>query len=114
MKNELENRISIGVRCYLDLEREVLVKNALYCALSRIEFRLLHKLAVNFGKVVTTKELIDYGWLTGSYVNPHELHVYISRLRKKLQDKTGDQMFVINVHGVGYMLNQTNNNILNE
>lgn len=104
-KNELLNdkqSIILGDDCSLDIGRQLLVKAGLSCALSRIEFRLLHRLAMQLGRIVYIDELISYAWMiSSSYVDRHELHVFMNRLRRKLGD--GSKCLSC-VRNVGYVL----------
>lgn len=100
MGKPFENVIFLRDYCYVDFEREVFVNRNLPCALSRIETSLLTCLVLKFGHIVTYDELITYVTQT---ITANELHVHMSRIRKKIEDKsTPDNL--ISVRGVGYIL----------
>jgi two-component system, OmpR family, response regulator QseB len=67
--------------------------------LSRREFKLLHKLLENIGRVLSRDQLAQslYGW--GDDVDSNALEVHIHNIRKKL----GSDL-IRTVRGVGYMI----------
>ncbi|MEA4901025.1 winged helix-turn-helix domain-containing protein [Desulfitobacterium sp.] len=101
--NRREN-IPLGRNCYLDAEREILVKNNLPIALSRIQFRILYYLAQHMGQPVTDKELINYAWGTDSFVSRNDLYVCINRLRQRLEDNPKKPNSLLSLRGKGYVL----------
>ncbi|WP_374021025.1 helix-turn-helix domain-containing protein [Paenibacillus thiaminolyticus] len=56
-------------------------------SLSRVEFRLLYLMVINQGQVVPFQKLKNYACKIAFTVAQHELYVYISRFRKKLDDE---------------------------
>ena len=52
--------------------------------LPRTEFLMLSRLARSPERIVTAQELWEYAWGTDKPVNMESLHVYIYRLRNKL------------------------------
>ncbi|MEK7281668.1 MAG: response regulator transcription factor [Chloroflexota bacterium] len=72
--------------------------------LSPTEYRVLHYLVLNAGKVVTQDELLEKIWGIG-YRGEHEvLRVTIWRLRQKLEEDPTHPRFIATVPGVGYLL----------
>ncbi|BFH11494.1 hypothetical protein J6TS7_35940 [Paenibacillus dendritiformis] len=92
--------IQLNDKMCLDIEHEVLLKCGVIISLSRVEFRLLYLLAINQGQVVPFQELKNYAWKMSFTVTQHELYVYISRIRKKLDDEN----HIICIRNAGYML----------
>lgn len=86
----------------VDLEmRRVTYKNA-PLRLSSKEFKLLGKLVINHGNVVSSKELLLHVWGPG-YENALDcLNVYIHHLRQKLADGECDHEYIHTEWGVGY------------
>ncbi len=73
-------------------------------SLSPTEYRLLQCLAVNAGRVVVQKELLEQVW-GPEYRETYEgLRVYIWRLRQKIEESTEHPIYIITKPGVGYML----------
>lgn len=70
--------------------------------LSPTEFRLLHFLAVNSGRVMSKGQIVDSVWeydFDGTY---GIVETYVSYLRKKLSDETG--ALIQTVRGIGYVI----------
>lgn len=70
--------------------------------LSKKEFFLLELLILNSGQIVTRENIIDYVWDKRDYVASNTIDVYMSRLRKKLDESSE----LIQTHPcLGYQLN---------
>jgi two-component system KDP operon response regulator KdpE len=66
------------------------------------EFSLLQELANNMGKVLTYSYLLEHVW-GPRYKNEKEyLHVFIGRLRRKLEPDHANPLYIINISGFGY------------
>jgi DNA-binding response OmpR family regulator len=104
MSIENKQPILLGNRCYLDVEKETLVKENLPIALSRIQFRLLYYLAQNMGQPVSDLQLISYAWGTEAFVSRNDLYVYINRLRQRLEDNPKKPECLMSLRGRGYVL----------
>lgn len=71
--------------------------------LSKNEYRILHTLLENKGKVVSREKLMERLWETDSFVDENTLTVNVNRLRKKL-DSAGLTGFIKTRFGVGYLV----------
>lgn len=71
--------------------------------LSKNEYRILHTLLENKGKVVSREKLMERLWETDSFVDENTLTVNVNRLRKKL-DAAGLPGFITTRFGVGYLV----------
>jgi two-component system, OmpR family, response regulator len=71
--------------------------------LTPTEFRLLAALAARPGQTVRRTELIATGWPAGAIVHSNTLDVYITRIRRKLEE-VGAPCLLTTAHGVGYAL----------
>ncbi len=71
--------------------------------LSKNEYRILHTLLENKGKVVSREKLMERLWETDSFVDENTLTVNVNRLRKKL-DSAGLTGFITTRFGVGYLV----------
>ena len=88
---------------FIDAENHsVLVKGA-RIKLSRVEFRLLTYLAHNAGKVLTSNQILSAVWGDEYRGNMEYVHIYISRLRRKLEENTKSPRYFLTIHGVGYV-----------
>lgn len=70
--------------------------------LSALEFRLLHHMALNPGRVFSREQLLDSVWGNDRSVTPRSVDVYIRRIREKIEPKPEQPAYVQTVHGVGY------------
>lgn len=99
--------------CYLDQARRELVGRHGRKPLSRLEYRILQRLVHAEGEAVSKDELIESAYpseVVYQGVTDQSLAQVITRLRRKMNLLTpsGSQMLK-NVHGIGYMLHDTNN-----
>jgi DNA-binding response OmpR family regulator len=73
-------------------------------SLTRTEFRLLEYLFQNAGKVLTYGQILDRVW-DGDHGRAHSaVHVYISRLRRKMERNPRRPDYLMSEYGVGYRL----------
>lgn len=73
-------------------------------SLSPTEYRLLHCLAVNAGRVVVQEELLQEVWGPEYRERYEGLRVYIRRLRQKTEKDPEHPVHILTRPGVGYML----------
>lgn len=71
--------------------------------LSKNEFRILHVLMENKGKVVSRERLIEQLWESDSFIDENTLTVNVGRLRKRLES-AGLTNFIATRFGVGYII----------
>jgi len=94
------NNLRIDYACH-----EVRVDGA-KVKLTPMEYRLLHSMARNVGKVIPHSVLAEKVW-GGNYVNSNDyLRVYIQRLRGKLRDDPQNSKLIVSERGVGYKLSK--------
>jgi len=87
----------------IDIERhEVLIHNR-RIKLTPIEFRLLAYLARNAGKLLTFEKLLINVWGNEYLGSMEHVHVYISHLRRKVEEDAKHPRYIITVHGMGYI-----------
>ena len=70
--------------------------------LSPTEYKLLHYLMVNAGRVLTREQIIDRVWSFGFGGDPSIVDTYISYIRRKV-DASGPKL-IHTVRGVGFTL----------
>ncbi len=88
---------------YIDFaRREVFLLNK-PIELTRIEYDLLHTLAINENQVLTHKQLLDKVWGPEYQAETQYLWVNVSRLRKKLEPTTDSPRYIQTQQGVGYV-----------
>jgi two-component system KDP operon response regulator KdpE len=88
----------------LDLSQRLVELNGERIKLTPTEYDLLRILAINAGKVVTQRQLLQQVW--GSQYNEqpdsHYLRVYIGHLRKKLEENSTQPKWIVTEPGIGY------------
>ncbi|MFW6174481.1 MAG: winged helix-turn-helix domain-containing protein [Chloroflexota bacterium] len=84
-------------RAYLDGER---------LRLSPTEYRVLHSLASEAGRVVSYSDILRHAWGKYSSADTHCVKVYANRLRRKLRSQAGEDLgcAIETVRGFGYRL----------
>jgi two-component system KDP operon response regulator KdpE len=83
--------------------REVTVKGE-KIHLTPTEYNLLCLLAKNAGKVVTTQQIMREIWGPGLSGETGYLRVYVTTLRKKIEEHPDEPVLLINEPGIGYRL----------
>lgn len=89
----------------LDTEGHQVTRGGKPVRLSPTEFRLLHFLMANAGRVVTKAQILSGVWRYDFGGDPSIVDTYISYLRRKLD--TTEPKRIRTVHGVGYVLRRT-------
>ena len=72
--------------------------------LTPTEFKIVHLLMENAGKVVPTKELFEKVWGEDYLDSNNTVMVHIRRIREKLKEKPRNPKFIKTVWGVGYKI----------
>jgi two-component system alkaline phosphatase synthesis response regulator PhoP len=83
----------------IDLDKFIVTVSGKTKILPRKEFKLLHFLAENPGKVFTRDDLLKSVWGEDVYVVPRTVDVHIRKIREKLGESAG---LIETVKGVGY------------
>jgi DNA-binding response OmpR family regulator len=97
------NRLSVG-DIALDVQSHEVTKGGKQIELTRIEFRLLHMLALNEGRVVPYSRLVEYAWGYFNEASSALLKSHVTHIRKKLQMPAKGDGAIKAVIGVGYSL----------
>jgi DNA-binding response OmpR family regulator len=87
----------------IDVQRHEVSVRDKRIKLTPVEFRLLVFLARNAGKVLTFEQIISSVWGAEYKGSTDYVHVYISHLRKKLEENTKTPRYILTLHGVGYI-----------
>ena len=85
-----------------DVRRQLLLHEGAEQELSHRETELLHRLCQNRNSVVDMQGILLDLWGDDSFFNQRSLHVFITKLRRKLSQD--GRIRIINVRGVGYKL----------
>jgi len=86
----------------VDAEGHQVLRAGTPVRLSPTEFRLLHYLALNAGRVVSKAQILDQVWQYDFAGDSSIVDTYISYLRRKLE--AAGPRLIHTVHGVGYVL----------
>jgi two-component system KDP operon response regulator KdpE len=73
--------------------------------LTPTEYALLQELVLNAGKVLTHAHLLNKVWGLEYREEKEYLHVFIPRLRAKLEPDLTNPKYIMTVPGVGYQFN---------
>ncbi|MFY9399616.1 MAG: response regulator transcription factor [Desulfomonilia bacterium] len=93
--------LELGDLLTIDPDRfEVKVRGE-YTALTAVEFRILHLLAANQGRVFSREKILDHLWGNEKAVLDRTVDVHIKNLRDKLGEAG---RLITNIRGVGYKL----------
>jgi two-component system, OmpR family, KDP operon response regulator KdpE len=88
----------------LDLEKRLVTVGGRRVQLTPNEFDLLRVLAQNEGKLMTHPAILREVWGPAYSTESHYLHVYISQLRRKLEDDPARPRYLLTEAGAGYRL----------
>lgn len=87
----------------IDIERHEVLIHGKRVKLTPIEFRLLVFLARNAGKLLTFEKILTNVWGSEYLGTMEHVHVYISNLRKKVEEDAKKPRYIVTVHGMGYL-----------
>jgi two-component system, OmpR family, response regulator len=99
---QTESARLISGELVLDQEAHRVWRGEHEVSLSPTEFRLLRYLMLNRDRVVSRQQILDHVWDYDFYGEPTAVETYISYLRRKLDDRSGQ--LIRTVRGVGYSL----------
>ena len=88
----------------VDLEKQAATLRGKRLRLTPIEFRLLAYLARNEGRLLTHAAILRAVWGNAYQAESHYLHVYVSQLRRKIEDDPARPQYLLTEPGAGYRL----------
>ena len=86
----------------VDLSRRLVSKSGHLVKLTAREYALLRLFIVHRGKVLTHRLVLAELWGPKAEEQTHYLHVYMTRLRQKLEDEPDSPKFFQTEPGIGY------------
>lgn len=86
----------------LDMERRLLTSAGKEVHLTPTEWDLVKLFTLHPDKVLTDRMITDAVWGASYPAQSHSLHVYVARLRKKLESAPGTRRHILTEPGVGY------------
>jgi two-component system KDP operon response regulator KdpE len=88
----------------VDFDRHQVTVDGAPIAVTRIEFDLLSLFVRNEGKLLTHRAILREVWGPAYQIESHYLHVYISKLRGKIEADPRHPQYLITEPGAGYRL----------
>jgi two-component system KDP operon response regulator KdpE len=88
----------------VDLARRQVTRSGAEVHLTPIEYRLLALLLANAGRVITHRQLLREVWGPSHAEDTHYLRVYMTGLRRKLEENPTQPRHIRTESGVGYRL----------
>jgi two-component system KDP operon response regulator KdpE len=88
----------------VDLEKRTVTVAGKPVQLTPHEFDMLRLLAQNEGKLLTHRTILREVWGPAYQVESHYLHVYVSQLRRKLEEEPARPRYLLTEPGAGYRL----------
>ena len=88
----------------IDLEKRAVRRNGELVQLTPHEFGLLRLFATNEGKLLTHRTILREVWGAAYQTESHYLHVYVSQLRRKIEDDPTRPRYLLTETGAGYRL----------
>jgi two-component system KDP operon response regulator KdpE len=88
----------------IDLDKRLVTVGGRRVQLTPNEFELLRVLAQNEGKLMTHPAILREVWGPAYGTESHYLHVYVSQLRRKLEDDPSRPRYLLTEPGAGYRL----------
>jgi DNA-binding response OmpR family regulator len=87
----------------IDIERHEVLIDRKRVKLTPIEFRLLAYLARNGGKLLSFDRILANVWGDQYQGSMDYVHVYVSHLRRKIEQDVRNPRYILTVHGEGYI-----------
>jgi len=88
----------------VDLEKRSVTMAGRPVHLTPHEYELLRSLAVNEGKLMTQRALLNEVWGPGYANESNLLHVNVSQLRRKIEPERARPRYLLTEPGAGYRL----------
>ena len=90
----------------LDLRTRTLRRAGEEIRLTPLEFKMVHYLMLNRGRVLTNSSIVEQVWGFSGAGNEDLVKVHVHRLRQKLERDPQNPEYVRTVPGVGYILKE--------
>jgi DNA-binding response OmpR family regulator len=87
----------------IDVEKHEVLIHRKRIKLTPVEFRLLAYLARNAGKLLTFEKILLNVWGNEYLGSMEHVHVYVSHLRRKIEEDAKRPRYIITIHGMGYI-----------
>jgi two-component system KDP operon response regulator KdpE len=88
----------------VDLDKQSVTVDGRAVHLTPHEYRILRLLALNPGKLLTHRAILQEVWGPAYGAESNYLHVYVSQLRRKLEPDPAQPQYLVTEPGAGYRL----------
>jgi two-component system KDP operon response regulator KdpE len=88
----------------VDLDKQSVTVDGRAVHLTPHEYRILRLLALNPGKLLTHRAILQEVWGPAYGAESNYLHVYVSQLRRKLEPDPSRPQYIVTEPGAGYRL----------
>jgi len=102
LADDVETRVSVSGFHLDPVEHNVILPGGAVVPLTTIEFKLLHCLMRNAGRVVTPGFLLDAAWGYDYEGESNQIAVYVRRLRSKIEKDPNNPRSIVTVRRLGY------------
>jgi DNA-binding response OmpR family regulator len=99
---DTQSRLTVGEITLEPVNNRIVLAGGRKAALTPIEFRLLHCLMRNAGRILSHDVLMSSVWGYEYEGYSNQIAVYIRRLRMKIEEDPDHPKFLTTVRGVGY------------
>lgn len=89
-------------RLLVDLDQKRVLVDGEPIKLTKTEFKVFNYLVQNAGRVLTFEQILEHVWGWEYQDSIEYVHVYVSRLRQKLEKDPKDPRYLITEYGIGY------------
>lgn len=94
----------------IDYERRRILIDKEEIKLTQTEYNIVELLSVYAGRVLTYSEMIKKIWGYSDEGSIKKLQVNMANIRKKFGERPGEYRYILNELGVGYRMNESNDN----
>ena len=94
----------------IDVQRHQVIRHGERVRLTPTEFKLLERLMLQSGQVVTHRQLLADVWGAEFVEHTHYLRLYMAQLRNKLEEVPAQPKLLITEPGIGYRLSEAEPN----
>lgn len=86
----------------IDLTKHLVTLNDMPLKLTKTEYRLLAYMVENAGLLLTFQQILENVWGWEYQDSIHYVHVYVSRLRQKIEPNPQNPQYLLTEYGTGY------------
>ena len=97
-----KSRIVVDGQLTIDFDKREVIVRGERMPLRATEYRLLYHLVSNAGKVLTHETLLSRVWGPDYQDEDHYVRLYITYLRKKIEEDPRNPKYILNERGMGY------------